>query len=272
MILLRDFHQELIDIIGAGDEACCLFTPGDHRQENAAKTTFLTKGQGALDGLTVTYNPGARTDFDDPTYHIRNQFRLPWMTLNGVDESAQTPDIAAFSRNDGAGQGFSFGGLLIVLGSASQKTVLQKSDLGVNEEWQFGFSSDEKLRLGLKDESANVNAFTTASPTAMLGRPVVVGASYGGAGGSAAADDIDLYGLGSILASTATNNASYVAMEPLAADVFLGENEATDWFPGQMSIVYFTHRVLSAAEHFDINDVLVAAQRADRSRLLAGIF
>jgi len=109
MTPVRDYYQDIIDIIGAGGEACCVFPFGDAEFENAAHTTFLTKGQGALDGLTCTYSKD-RTTFDLPTIVFRNRFQAVFQPLDGVDEEADTPDADVWSRDDGSSEGMSLGG------------------------------------------------------------------------------------------------------------------------------------------------------------------
>ena len=100
-----------------------------------------------------------------------------------------------------------------------------------------------------------------------------VASTCDGSGGATAADGIDHYINGALNNGVATNNASYVAMEPGTGEVTLARYLAsTNRLDGLMGLPFFTHRVLSAAEAFNLNDIYVAMQRPQRSPLLAGIF
>lgn len=265
---MRDFYQEIIDIIGAGGEPCCVIPIGDPAFENAAHTTVTTKGQGALDGVVFTYSE-ARTGFDLPTIYTRNQFRFPLVPWNGSDEEADSPDIDAWSRDDGSGQGFSIGGLLNVTDTAAIREVLSK-DRGTDSEWQYRIGSIDTLECFIFDESNGTNCSRSSNSAVTQRLPVSLIVTYDGSGGATAADGMALYESGQIIASTATNNASYVAMENLDNEVELGDRNEALFFSGLMAALFFTHRTLSAVEVQNLDDIYVAMQRAQRSQLLAG--
>ncbi|KKN02080.1 hypothetical protein LCGC14_1121310 [marine sediment metagenome] len=272
---MRDFYQEIIDIIGSGGEACCVFPAADSLYEAADFLTFLTTGRGNLDGLTVTYSEDRR-NFDRPTIYSRNQARVPirWQ-LNGSNEWGKTPSIAAFSRDDTGSNPMSIGGLFSIESVGVNRAMLSKmGDVGT-QEWIANIRTTEKCRFALVDDSAGITIQRESNSVPPLGIPQSFAMVYGAAGGASAADDISLYIAGQVVTSTATNNASYVGMEALAAEVYVGAREQSsvsmefrDW----LSTIFFTHRKLSAVEVFNLNDVYVAMQRAQRSRLLAGIF
>lgn len=277
LTLMRDFYQEIIDIIGAGGEDCCVFSAGDPEFEAADHLTFLTKGVGDLDGLTCTYSEDRR-DFDKPTIHVRNRTLIPirWQ-LNTTDEWATTPDIAAFSRDDTGSNPMSMGGLISISAGSTTRTILSKQGGGGAREWQYIVVGTEKLRLRLDDDSAAVSIFKEVDAVLSLGVPLFVASTYdaNASAKAAAADDIAHYVNGLAVASTSTNNASYEGMEALGAAVYLGaqssggvSGEFGDW----MSTVFFTHRLLSAVEVLNLNDIYVAMQRAQHSPQLAGIF
>ena len=267
---MRDFYQEIIDIIGSGAEACCVIPIGDPAFENAAHTTVTTKGQGALDGLIFTYSEDRRA-FDRATIYTRNQFRSPFVPWNGSDEEADTPDIDAWSRNDASSEGMSHGFLANIIATAGTQNIISKDDAGLNSEWQLRIQTDETLLLLLIDESAGVFPNRGSNVAVKLDVVTFLAQTYDGSGGATAADGIALYQDGVILASTASNNASYVAMENLDSVVQLCQIGAVNEFFGYLGTVFFTHRVLSAVEVFNLNDIYVDMQRAQRSRLLAGV-
>ncbi len=263
---MRDFYQEIVDIIGAGGEPCCVFPAADSLFEATDFLTFLTKGQGALDGLTATYSEDRR-DFDAPAIYVRNPSRIPirWQ-LNGTDEWASTPDIAAFSRDDTGSNPMSMGGLLQIADTGAARQIFSKFGNNGDREWESVILASERLRLGLHDDSAGITVFAeflTVTPEV----PVFVVSTYdaNASAKSAAADDITIYINGAAVSSTKTNNASYEGMEALAAVVYVGaraRSGVSQEFDGSLSTVFFTHRLLSAAEVFNLNDIYVAMQRA----------
>ncbi len=269
---MRDFYQEIIDIIGAGAEACCVIPMGDPNFESADRTTLLSTGQGDLDGLTFTYEPGARTAFVNPVIYVRNQAQTPLVDMDGAgDGVATTPDAAPWSRDDTAGEGFSMGVFAKVRGTG-QRTFLAKTNLGGAEEWRVRWTNTtDKLQLRIKDESANIEVTRTADVATPLGVPASFGITYTGAGGASAMDGAVLYTNGAVLPSAAANNASYVGMENLTSIVFLGRINAANYFNGWMMAPYFTHRVLSVTEELNIDAIYQDMYRARPSRLLAGV-
>ena len=266
---MRDFYQDIIDVIGAGGEACCVIPISDPKFENAARTSFTTKGQGALDGLVFTYNAGPRPAWDVPAIFARNRFQNPLQDINGVDEVLTSPDADAWSRDDSAGEGFSFGGLIDVVDTGLDKTMLSKYEItGSLLEWQFYLAQSDKLIQTIVDASAGVIPFKAHDETGKLTPgPHVVGTTYDGSGGVAAADGIFLYNEGLLNTDTdTTNNASYVGMENTTVFVELGVTDGSlALYQGLIGTLYFTHRTLSAVEEFNLNDIYVAMQKATPS-------
>ncbi len=248
-----------------------MFPIGDAKFENAAHTTFLTKGQGALDGLTCTYSKD-RTTFDSATIAFRNRFQAVSQPLDGVDEMADTPDIDAFSRDDASGEGFSIGAGIFLVDASSSTMIAKFEGTGALEEWAFSCSSGDDLRLLIGDASMGVNINRDSnSPLPELVK-LNVATVYDGSGGATAMDGVTHYLNGVVKPSTATNNASYVAMEPLSHPVEIGvQNTNLGFMDGQLILPFWTHRQLSAVEVFNLNDIYVAMQRAQRSQLLARI-
>lgn len=267
---MRDFDQEIIDIISAGGEDCALWVPGDAAQENAARTTLTSKGVGALAGLILTYR-SAITSWDAPIIHARNQNRTPFPQLNGVDEGGTSPDAAAWSRDDAGGaNGFSIGALVNFI-NATGSRILAKDD-DTDNEWEFTPDSNDRLNLILEDDSAGVLIQRRTVAAVVENITKFVSTTYDGTGGASATDGAVMYEEGIPTTSSAINNASYVGMEDLTSPVGLGQkgNNGNE-LNGFLGIAFFTHRVLSASEMFNLNDIYEAMQRAQRSRLLAGV-
>ena len=269
MSLMRDFYQEIIDIIGSGGEACCVIPIGDSGFENAAHTTVTSKGQGALDGVTVTYNPSARTAFDNPTEYIRNRFQLPLQDLNGVDEDADTPDLDAWSRDDASGEGLSFGALLQIKDTSATRRFF---DRGNGSEWHMIVLGTEKITSRFRDPSAGVTVRRDSDLAMPVNQLTLIATTYDGSGGASAMDGAVNYENGLVVASTATNNASYEAMENTVNLTRVGSQNGTlSFFAGKIALPFWTGRTLNAVEMFNLNDIYVAMQRAQRSSLLAGV-
>lgn len=271
---MRDFYQEIIDIIGSGGEPCCVIPVSNPAFENAAHETVTSKGQGVLDGLVFTYDPGARTSFAKPTEYARNQFRTPFQPVNGTSEGLATPDIAAFSRDDTAGEGFSWGGWIQPGASVTDANMMGKFETtGSQREWLTRFISKDRASFNVQDESAGVGPNREVNSSVSFHAPGLIVGVYDGSGGASAMDGVDFFYHGLLVAATSANNGSYVGMEAGTAPFDLLQRESGDasWFNDKGGTIFFTHRELSAVEAFNLNDVYVAMQRADRSRLLAGV-
>jgi hypothetical protein len=107
------------------------------------------------------------------------------------------------------------------------QTIISKADYttGLNcREWYLRIKSDNTIAIFLIDESINVEIDRTLdSPLSNGWHSYAI--TYDGAGGANAADTIKIYIDGEIVASTATNNASYVAMENLSVSVLINALE-----------------------------------------------
>ena len=93
---------------------------------------------------------------------------------------------------------------------------------GTIAEWQLTFQSGA-LRLLCRDNSATVNMSRLQDTASSLEVWHFYVATYDGSGGASAANGITIYVDGAVSASTATNDASYVAMENQTEVVTLGE-------------------------------------------------
>ncbi len=254
-----------------------MFPVGDSRFEAADFLTFLTKGIGNLDGLTVTYSEDRR-NFDKPTIYARNQARIPvrWQ-LNDLNEWAKTPDIAEFSRDDTGSNPMSFGGLISISLDSDARVALSKDGDNGTREWELQVLADETLRGALFDDSAALFVGALSDDPLELSVPLFIGFTYdsNASAKAAAGDDVTIYRNGQVLATTAINNASYEGMEALAADVYLGAQAragVSAEFGNWLSTFWFSHKLVTAADMVNLNDIYVAMQRAQRSPQLAGIF
>ncbi len=231
-LLWAPLYESILNILGSTG---LIIPMGDTNHEAANRTTVTTVGE---EQVVFTYNE-AVSAFDTPPT-ILGPGRIPLITFNGTDEEADTPDAAFWSRDDAGGaNGFSIGVWANVTDTAAGRVFLGKfDDTGAAElrEWLFFVVPDDTIRLFLYDESANVSALRTSDAAITMGSMRFFVATYDGAGGATAADTITLYEDGVAIASTATNNASYVGMEDLATVVSLGRNIGSGrFFDGEMA-------------------------------------
>lgn len=210
-------------------------------------TTSTEAGYESGTGRTWTYSGGLAADkiFKGQTYVY---------SFDGTDSYLSTPDTADMSFGDGSNDSaFSIGGWVQVVDSAASQTIIAKyeSTTGAEiREWILYLDSTEKLILQQYDESANVLCKRTTDAGLSVGWHFVV-ALNSGTGGATAANTIVIYVDGVAVASTATNDANYVAMENLTTLPSIGGciGAATygSFFTGDMGRLFVTAEALSAA-------------------------
>ena len=222
------FYEAVLNILGSTGTILPL---GDAKHL-ATATTFKTVGG---EQVTFTYSKDPTTWDDLQSV----QGLIPVLTFDGVDEEADTPDAAYWSRDDAAGaNGFSIG-IWANTPNAGARCLMAKYDESIAQqrEWIFFFNTDDTLRLFFYDESADVPVYRDSDSAITMNSMRFFVATYDGAGGATAANGIKLYEDGAVLASSATNNGSYVGMEDLDAVVSLGRNigGTERFFPGSMA-------------------------------------
>jgi hypothetical protein len=203
------------------------------------------------DGRTWTYSGGLSTDkiFQGQTY------------VYSFDGSSKlsTPDTADMSFDDSGSNPFSIGGWIEVTDQASMQNIISKWDEttgSVLREWQLVLGSTEILILVIYDESENVQCYRTTDSALSVGWHFVV-ATYDSSGGATAGNGITIYVDGVAVASTAVNNASYVAMENSTSLPQIGvmtNSAGVDGFTfdGAMGRLFVTAEELSAADVWKI--------------------
>ena len=136
-------------------------------------------------------------------------------------------DHAALSFGNGTVDSpFSIAAWAFVTVTGNVQTILSKKDTD-GKEWDFNLTS-EKLRFILTDQSVTKSVIRESDDTLTPGWHFVVG-TYPGQSteGATAANLIKLYVDGSLVNSTATNNASYDAMESLTQNVLISARNPT---------------------------------------------
>ena len=128
--------------------------------------------------------------------------------------------------------------------------IITKGVYNSTAEWGFKVASDDKLYFALYDESvADTYEFanTTATLTAYEGSWVHGCGTYNGVGGTSANGGVKLYINGASQALSLTGGGTYVAMENLAHDVWIGRYDST-YAKGQIDEVRVYSKELSATE------------------------
>ena len=171
-------------------------------------------------------------------------------TFNGTSEFGTTPDTANLSFNGTTDTAFSIVVLANVTNTAATRALVMKWTTAQTE-WNLQITGSDLLALVMGDVSAGVNASRSSDAVITQDSWRLFGVTYDGTGGATAANGITLYQDGAVIASTATNNASYVAMENGSALGEIGSNTGgtSAFFPGSMALAAVCQKALSAADH-----------------------
>ena len=180
------------------------------------------------------------------------------VSFNGTDQYATTPDADDLSFGDGTTDSpFSVVAQANVTDTAAQRSLLIKRGSGTYE-YGFLIGGTDLLTLVLADQSASVFPSRGSNAAITMGAIGLFGASYDGSGGATAANGITLYENGVVKASTATNNASYVAMENLDGLLTLGNDitGASRLMQGSMGFAAIYAANLTASQHAQIASIV----------------
>lgn len=172
--------------------------------------------------------------------------------LSASTQYSDTPNDASMTFGNGTTDvAFSVLALANVTDTAAIRTIVSKFGTGTGE-WEFYIQSvDDTLIWLFRDNSAAVFPFRQSNAAITQGSWRLFGGSYDGTGGATAMNGATLYQDGVVIASTANNSATYVAIEDLTAPMEIGSNRAhtTDLFDGSIAAVAVVLRALSAADH-----------------------
>ncbi len=202
-------YEAVLNILGGTGTVLPIGDP-DHGQPDA--TTFKTVGD---EQATFTWSEApnsfdTKLDLTDPDGF---QGIVPVVSLNGADEEADTPDATYWSRGDGSNDSPFSVGVWANMDANGNAFLAKYETTGGLREWGFRQTSAGKLEFDVYDESQAVSAFRLADAATSLNVWHFLVVTYDGAGGASAMDGVTFYEDGAVKASTATNNASYVAME-----------------------------------------------------------
>lgn len=161
------------------------------------------------------------------------------VTFNG-SKYLTVADADNLSFGDGTNDSaFTILALVNISSSGATEIIARKgSNAGhAHREWSFGLVTGNRPQLALSDASANKVSYSTVNAGIANGYHLIA-VVYDGTGGATAANGITFYCDGVVVASTATNDASYVAMENLAQAIGIGASNAGDLkMSGNLSVM-----------------------------------
>lgn len=215
---------------------------GNQRSAGKVDAATWTGRRVNASGLAPTWTPSEPlSDFDTPfDLSLESNWLgvAPILTFNGTNEEADTPDADYWTRIDGApnNEKLSIGVWVNPASYAVGNMILTKwTTTGSNREWELQYTTSGAIQFVARDESASVqvNRLTDTSTNAVNTWAFIV-VTYDGTGGATAMDGVTIYVNGASVASTATNNASYVAMENLTSVVMVGGISGAAQYNGKM--------------------------------------
>ena len=191
-----------------------------------------------------TFFTGKSIDFDGSNDYISIQDNNDYTFGDGSSDSAFS--ISAWINMD----------------DATNFTILNKGVYNTDAEWNFRTNASDKLIVALYDESVSSTHESLVSDSAITayeGSWIHVAATYDGTGGTSANSGLTLYLNGSALASSTADAGTYVAMENLGGDVYIGKM-SSNYANGKITDVAIWNAELSAT---DISDIYNSGEPAD---------
>lgn len=244
---------------------------GAHRRDIRDTEWFINelRSVGTMRALWVAHPTDATTNKYRPdglvwTNSATVQGRITYsgngtlVSFNGTTQYTNTPNSAALTfgngTTDSAFSGAVFGN---VTDTAAVRSMIARAEFGVSVDFDFRVDGTDALQLLLTDfGTATCNRRSDAVIT--QGSPQLFGFSYTGAGGATAANGITLYANGAVIASTATNSASYVSMNGTAVTTNIGMNTNDQYFSGTIGCAVVYAGALTLAQHRAIRDICAA--------------
>lgn len=210
---------------------------------------WVAQRDDTLTSLTKDVNKHTVTWDDDVSARLSAQGDGYVQTFNGSDQLGLVPDAASLSFGDGLVDGpLSVVALANFTNTAATRVIVAK-----NGEYRLDASTADLLAVRLRDLSVGVQPLRASDAAITQGALHLFGFTYTAAtGGATAANDITLYEDGASIASTATNQATYVAMEDTSVDVEIGALGGAGPMQGSLGFVLLTAKSLSAQDHADI--------------------
>lgn len=192
---------------------------------------------------TITWDATVAARLSSRGYGVAQSF------VSASSQFGSMPDANDLSFGNGAADSaLTFLAVANVTDTAAVRALLSKF-AAANNEYIFGVSAADALFLNIYDNSAAVAAARTSNAAITQGAWCLFGVTYDGTGGTTAANGIALYQNGVAMTSTPTNNASYVAMENLAAVCEIGSSTShtVQFLDGSLALIGIYPTALSAA-------------------------
>ena len=204
---------------------------------------------------------------DGDTYPYIADRRKTFFTGKSIDFDGSNDYISIQDNNDYTfGDGSSDSAFSIYawinMDDATNFTILNKGVYNTDAEWNFRTNASDKLIVALYDESVSSTHESLVSDSAITayeGSWIHVAATYDGTGGTSANSGLTLYLNGSALASSTADAGTYVAMENLGGDVYIGKM-SSNYANGKITDVAIWNAELSAT---DISDIYNSGEPAD---------
>lgn len=233
-----EFKAKLLDICG---DVRLLWFP------DLTGTTVVDASRVAA---TITYSKEVG-DFDDPPAALGNGVAVQF---DGVDEEADTPDVAGLSFGDGANDNPFSVVALVNQDVVGAEVIIAKEASSSDEEWTFEVDSSGNPQFVLTDESASAT-IGRQDATALSSTIALISGTYDGAG---LASGISIYLNGLATDDTDVVANSYVAMEAGASTVQIAHHYATPalFWDGKIAFALVTGKELTADEQWAIKTLV----------------
>ena len=174
----------------------------------------------------------------------------PAYDFDGTDDYISIPDTDDLSFGDGTDDSPFSISAWVNMRDATSFLIVNKGVYNTDAEWDFGILSNDKLYLRLYDESVadtKEYAYYNTVLTSYEDTWIHLVATYDGRGGTSANIGISIYVNGDSKTTTLGGDGTYVAMENLDHDVWIGRYD-TSYANGQISGLKIFNRELSSGE------------------------
>lgn len=204
----RRFIGNILDVVGQSNTRV-LYTPD------------YAEGLTVVDGAVQTrvWTHGAT-----PTGRLSALGKGYALAFNGSSDYLSTPDAADLSFGDGSvDTAMGMFAVINVTDTANGRNLITKWVAGSTaREWAWQLSTTDVIRFTVRDESAGVSPVRDTDAATTQGSWAMPGLTYSGVGGGTAMAGVTHYLNGAEVASTASEQAAYVAMENTNSVVEIG--------------------------------------------------
>ena len=177
-------------------------------------------------------------------------WRLEGAKLNGTNEYFVIPDRDNLSFGDGANDKCFSINALVNMDDAVNFYIVSKGVYNTDAEWYLTTSGVCKASFMLFDESVinnYIGRYYNYELTSYEGQWVCIAANYSGRGGANAEDGMNIYLNGIEVDDTDYKCETYVAMENLTHDVWVGRYH-TNYVKGKIRNIKIWNRVVGTIE------------------------